>query len=71
LPLINTLRESTNSDFKKKDNKAGNKQEGEEDKQSAKQLNTSANPPNFFEDDMQKWKKKFERSIQQRELEKK
>ena len=76
MPLINTLRENSN----KKDSESGGSKQAHstigEDKDAnektsdlnTKPMETICMPPSFYDDDIEKWKKKFVRSIKEREI---
>jgi len=76
LPLINTLRDfkekektengSTGADKKSK-GKAGSSMKRQESMNTSKPAETVPNPPSFYDDDMEKWKKKFHRCQKERD----
>jgi hypothetical protein len=72
LPLINTLRTNTSDeDINNRYERGKKKEGGEEDKKSETNHNavqtTIPNPPSFFDQDLEKWSKKFAKSIKERE----
>ena len=67
LPLINTLRinDKGQSPFSTLKSQAGEDEEGKED--NKKTIDTVPNPPSFYYNDMEKWNKKFEKHIKERD----